>query len=366
MVNPTFARVIVLVLLGIALAAAAPAQDDQAAEPVDPLATAEVYKDRARKLGAKGNVPAAWNAYTKRLDTAAKSDSVSTDTVAALEEEGLRLVNRATYLKEISDGRGNLETLLARYDRALRRVAALTDVTLEGTLTGDPAAERLLDQLERQHLHRQVEIDSLRVENRRLNELAGGRTAAEDSLITALRVEVSSLRRQFWEMELRAGVAEADRSAAETALTRRQQHEQLVNEIVADLGADADVVLAPDGTLTLQVHGLDFGVGSASLAPGQAGLMDKLAAAVGRFPSAAVTVEGHTDDTGSRSANQNLSKRRADTVAGGLERRLQLTEGSVATVGHGPDRPVAPNSTAEGRARNRRIDIVVVPVNAGP
>ena len=93
--------------------------------------------------------------------------------------------------------------------------------------------------------------------------------------------------------------------------------------------------------------------------------MDKLAAVVGRFPEATISVEGHTDDTGSRAANLRLSKRRADTVAGGIERRLDRTGGSIVTMGHGPDRPVAPNSTAAGRARNRRIDIVIVPLDAG-
>lgn len=367
MANRIPRRLAALSCVIILVTAGAPALVPEAAgEPGDRLATAEVYKDRARKLDAKGNVPAAWNTFTKHLDEAAKSDSLTSADVAALEEEGRRLVNRATFLREIQDGRGNLETLLARYDRALRRVAALMDVPLDESLTGDEATQRLLDQLERQLLAHQVLADSLRVENRRLSGLVGGRTAAQDSLLTSLRVEMSGLRRQLWETELRAGVAEADRSAAETALTRRQERERMVNEIVADLGDEASVVLAPDGKLTLQVPGLDFSVGSASLAPGQAGLMDRLAAAVGRFPGATVTVEGHTDDTGSRSANQTLSKRRADTVAGGLERRLNLAEGSITTVGYGPDRPVAPNSTAEGRARNRRIDIVVVPADSGP
>jgi len=354
--------VVLAIPVAMLLARDAVAQD----EPADPLATAEIYKDRARELDAKGNAPAAWNAFTKRLDAAADADSLGSAEVAALEAEGLRLINRAAFLKEIKDAGGNLETLLARYDRALRRTAALMDVSLDPLLTGDVAAERLLEQLEAGVLARQVTLDSLRVENRRLSELSGGRVAAQDSVITALQVELSSLRRQLWETELRAGVAEADRSAAESALVRRQRREQEVRAIVSELGEQARVVLAPDGTLTLQVPGLDFGVGSASLAPGQAELMDKLAAAVGRFPGAAVTVEGHTDDTGSRSANLALSKRRADTVAGGLERRLDLTEGSITTAGYGPDRPVGPNSTAEGRARNRRIDIVIVPADAGP
>ena len=367
MVIPFFCRRIVALTAVLLLVTTVAAQDDSgaAAEPIDPLANARLYRDRARKLGAKGVVPAAWNAFDNHLKNA-EADSLSAADLAALEQEGRRLVNRTTYLKEIKDSRGNLETLLTRYDRSLRRVAALMDVGLDATLTGDEAADRLLDQLERELLQRQVLLDSLRVENRRFSELAGGKVAAQDSVITGLRVELSALRKALWETELRAGVAEADRSAAETTLTRRQDRERTVNEVVAELGAAAAVVLAPDGTITLQVHGLDFAVGSANLASGQAALMDKLAAVVARFAEASISVEGHTDDTGSRAANLRLSKRRADTVAGGIERRLNRTEGSIATVGHGPDRPVAPNSTAAGRARNRRIDIVIVPLDAGP
>jgi outer membrane protein OmpA-like peptidoglycan-associated protein len=207
-------------------------------------------------------------------------------------------------------------------------------------------------------------VDSLRVDNRRLNELAVGQVAAQDSLITQLRVELSSVRKKLWETELRAGVAEADRSAAETALTRRQQREQMIAQIKADLGDDGgDVLTTADGSIVVEVPGLQFQVGDAHLAPGQAALMDLIAEVVGRFPGAEVRVEGHTDDTGSRASNLKLSRRRAATVAGGIERRLELPEGSVAVVGHGPDRPVAPNSTTEGRARNRRIDVVIKPAD---
>jgi outer membrane protein OmpA-like peptidoglycan-associated protein len=235
------------------------------------------------------------------------------------------------------------------------------DVSLPPGLTGDAAAARLLDLLSRQRLERQTRLDSLRVINRQLAETVGGEVAAQDSMIAALQSELSALRKRLWETELRAGVAEADRSAAQSVIARREAREAAVRELLDQLAEEADGVIRPDGTIVLQVHGLDFGVGSADLAPGQAELMEQLADAVARFPGARVRVEGHTDDTGSRAANLRLSERRAATVAGGLERRLERPEGSIPTVGHGPDRPVAPNSTAEGRARNRRIDIVITP-----
>jgi outer membrane protein OmpA-like peptidoglycan-associated protein len=100
-------------------------------------------------------------------------------------------------------------------------------------------------------------------------------------------------------------------------------------------------------------------VGSASLSAGQDDLVNKIVAAIQLFPTAEVSVEGHTDNTGGHDANLRLSRRRAETVARILEQKLGRGEESIATEGFGPDQPIALNSTAEGRAMNRRIDVVI-------
>lgn len=109
----------------------------------------------------------------------------------------------------------------------------------------------------------------------------------------------------------------------------------------------------------MRVYGISFGVGSANLKAGQDALVDKIAQAIGLFPGRQARVEGHTDDTGGRDANLRLSRRRAETVARLLEQRLSVAEGVIGTEGYGPDKPVALNSSPEGRARNRRIDVVI-------
>ncbi|WP_397543705.1 OmpA family protein [Roseovarius salis] len=78
------------------------------------------------------------------------------------------------------------------------------------------------------------------------------------------------------------------------------------------------------------------------------------------YPQSRVQVEGHTDNTGSAEYNQRLSERRANAVAD------VLMEGGVAfdridTFGRGEDEPVASNLTEEGRAQNRRVEIVILP-----
>ncbi len=173
------------------------------------------------------------------------------------------------------------------------------------------------------------------------------------------------MRQKLWETELRVGVAEADRSAAESVLSSKQEREEAIAALRTTFGPqEGEILLTPDGTIVMRLYGISFGVGSADLKAGQQALIAKVAAAIGGFPGTSVRVEGHTDDTGSRSSNLRLSRRRAETVARILEQQLGQSSESITTEGFGPDRPLALNSTPEGRALNRRIDVVVFSDNA--
>ncbi len=86
----------------------------------------------------------------------------------------------------------------------------------------------------------------------------------------------------------------------------------------------------------------------------------KVASSLNQYPESVVQVVGHTDNTGSAAYNQDLSVRRANAVAD------VLMDGGVAfnrinTYGRGEDQPVASNLTPEGKAQNRRVEIVILP-----
>lgn len=84
--------------------------------------------------------------------------------------------------------------------------------------------------------------------------------------------------------------------------------------------------------------------------------LDTLAGELGDLGPREVTIDGHTDSTGSSSYNQDLSERRAGTVRDTLE--AELSSGFTFEVtGHGDADPVADNDTEEGQARNRRVEI---------
>jgi outer membrane protein OmpA-like peptidoglycan-associated protein len=71
-----------------------------------------------------------------------------------------------------------------------------------------------------------------------------------------------------------------------------------------------------------------------------------------------VTIEGHTDSIGGPRYNQDLSERRAAALKGELVGRHKVAPVRLGTRGFGASRPLEPNTTLEGRARNRRVELV--------
>ena len=90
-------------------------------------------------------------------------------------------------------------------------------------------------------------------------------------------------------------------------------------------------------------------------------VLDSVAIVVNKFEKTYVDVIGHTDSTGRAEYNQGLSERRASSVAAYLRSREVIPERIVVT-GMGQNAPVASNDTPEGRALNRRVEIVLTPL----
>jgi outer membrane protein OmpA-like peptidoglycan-associated protein len=106
---------------------------------------------------------------------------------------------------------------------------------------------------------------------------------------------------------------------------------------------------------------INFDSGKATFSPSAAHDLDQLKRDLLVAGGAVVEVHGHTDDAGSADANQRLSEARAFAVKTWLEEQssTNFPAGRVRVFAHGPTNPVAPNSTPEGRAQNRRVDIVL-------
>jgi len=103
---------------------------------------------------------------------------------------------------------------------------------------------------------------------------------------------------------------------------------------------------------------LNFNTGSTQLTPESVSTVDSLVAIMKAYPGTVVRLEGYTDNTGDAAANKKLSLDRADTVKT-IMVRGGVADSRISTTGYGPDNPIAPNDTEEGRAKNRRTELVV-------
>lgn len=122
------------------------------------------------------------------------------------------------------------------------------------------------------------------------------------------------------------------------------------NGLVA-AGGEAQSLL--DKTLSNRV--VEFESGSATLTASGRAILDEMAAAIKQIGAPKVQLIGHTDSQGNHQANVALSLARASTVRNYLIDKGIPAE-SLSAAGSGPDQPVASNDTAEGRAKNRRIE----------
>lgn len=109
-----------------------------------------------------------------------------------------------------------------------------------------------------------------------------------------------------------------------------------------------------DGFLELEVH---FDTGKATIKAESAGMLDQAAAMLRKAASARVEVAGHTDNAGDAAANQSLSEQRAASVQQALIDRGIDAE-RLVSKGYGSTTPVADNRSEEGRAKNRRVELV--------
>ena len=132
----------------------------------------------------------------------------------------------------------------------------------------------------------------------------------------------------------------------------------------ATAGSGVDVTETDNGRAILVnlPNGVTFATNSYSLEPQFLRTLDRIADSMVAFPDSLIDVYGFTDSTGSVGYNQRLSEQRAQAVANYLIGR-GVAAGRIRSQGYGVGNPVASNDTEDGRSRNRRVEIKIVPIS---
>jgi len=128
-----------------------------------------------------------------------------------------------------------------------------------------------------------------------------------------------------------------------------------------DLGDDVKVVNAGDRLIVTMPQDILFATDSATLTSSLQGDLRALAYNLQEYRDTTVDVVGHTDNVGTAAYNQSLSERRANAVANVLKAN-GVAANRVRAYGQGEDAPVASNLTPEGRAQNRRVEVIIRPM----
>ena len=246
-------------------------------------------------------------------------------------------INRAT--REIQAGQRTTEDLLLAWERSLRETAAAAGMQVAPDA---PPAELLPELL--------TTVGEMADSEQRLRDDLSDR----DAYIAGLEDEI-----QILGQELGGTSAERDQLVMrmEAQARAREQFKQVQRMFAPD---DARIFRQSD-QIVLRLYGLGFASGSTQLSPQATGLLAEVAEAIRVYPGASVAVEGHTDSQGRAETNMQLSKRRAEAVQLHLVTQYGFPARQFSAEGYGESSPVANNETAEGRARNRRIDVVITP-----
>jgi outer membrane protein OmpA-like peptidoglycan-associated protein len=145
----------------------------------------------------------------------------------------------------------------------------------------------------------------------------------------------------------------------EVAQEMMDEQETAMRDALAD--CESAVVKREGNVLTISLKtDAGFGTGSSNVHPEAYKELDQIARIMVDYPQTTIMIEGHTDNTGSETFNILLSERRANHIKHHFLQRGVSTK-RIAVVGVGEARPIATNTTAQGRQMNRRVEIIIQP-----
>lgn len=136
--------------------------------------------------------------------------------------------------------------------------------------------------------------------------------------------------------------------------------DQQAADLRGSLSSNISVTNTGEYLIVNMPQDLLFATDSASLRPDLTRDIKTVASSLLKYPNSQIQVIGHTDNTGSAAYNQDLSQRRAVSVANIL-RESGVPNGRLTAFGRGEDSPISSNLTPEGRAQNRRVEIIIRP-----
>jgi len=238
---------------------------------------------------------------------------------------------------------GESQAAVAR-KRNQEYVDGLSYIALRAAQTAEAEHQRLLAA---------SQADSLqKARLSRLLTLSEAQRAALSQQQQLSEAEIAALRERNM---LVSAQADSLRLAAEAAEAKLNQALMQLQTLVAEITNIRETTRG----LVVSLSDVLFDVNQATLKAGAEQNIRRISAILNQYPDYQISVEGHTDATGTDAYNQDLSTRRAAAVREALVQG-GVPAGRIASVGYGESQPVATNDTPAGRQQNRRVEVIVL------
>ena len=266
-----------------------------------------------------------------------------TDLPRSLARQANYEAKHAFYLSEIArkvrDRDLSAEVLVLNWEKPIRDIAGAADIVPDMEDGPDRLAASLV-----------AHIEGLRNENQSLQQ----EKTENETRLTDMEEEMAAL-------DERLGGATAERAALVQRLEAQARVKAQFKQVENMFTSSEARVFREGSSIVLRLVGLTFDSGASQLKPANFELLAKVEKAIDVFPRSELIIEGHTDAHGGDDSNQILSQERAESVQQYMINAMRIPTYRLIATGYGETRPVASNETVSGRARNRRIDIVIRP-----
>ncbi len=266
-----------------------------------------------------------------------------TDLPRSLARQANYEAKHAIYLSEIvrkvRDKDLTAEQLVLQWEAPLRQIAGVADLQPDMETGPDKLTGELVDYFENQAKELQA-LEQEKAEN---------------------ETRLADLEEELRVLDERLGGATAERAALIQRLEAQARVKQQFEQVEQMFTSDEARVFRQGDSVILRLVGLSFDSGASQIKPDNFDLLAKVEKAIDVFPRSELIIEGHTDSHGGDELNQKLSQERAESVQQYMINAMRIPTYRLIATGYGETRPVASNETAAGRARNRRIDIVIKP-----
>ncbi|MBT8067306.1 MAG: OmpA family protein [Gammaproteobacteria bacterium] len=266
-----------------------------------------------------------------------------TDLPRSLAQQANYEAKHAIYLSEVvrnvRDKKLTPEQLVLQWEQPLQAIAGVADVVPNMETGPDRLAAELVAFFEEQR-NRVQSLEQEKAEN---------------------EVRIADMEEELRALDERLGGATAERAALVQRLEAQARVKQQFEQIEKMFSSDEARVFREGNNIIMRLVGLTFDSGSSQLQSANFDLLAKVEKAIDVFPRSELIIEGHTDSHGGDDSNQTLSQARAESVQQYMINAMRIPTYRLIATGYGETRPVASNETEPGRARNRRIDIVIKP-----